>query len=557
VKDRRRDARLRALESRVTPVETTPGRERWTEAQALKYRNDPAGMAADLFGWHSARCRSDQREYQADVLRSLAECARVVWPGPHGLGKSVTCALALIWWTLTRPGSRAVCVTPQFTRQGRAIVLAAVAKLLKRARLDLPVELRADGIRVKGFVLGEAGATIVPSHDAVKVEGVHSEQGVLVVCDEARGVPQVVLDGLAGALTSEADSKVLLCGVPGGAIGPLYRAASDRSGLWRLHWGPPAWESSLVSLRWVEDRKREWGEGSPVYQSRVLGKFVDAGAETLFPLSLLEAAERAPTVTGGPYVIGIDVARSIAGDANALAVVQEVGQGDSRVVKVVRWHGPDLMQSVARVVAELDGLAPLKAVFVDAGGVGAGLYDRLRQLGYPVEATFFGGRAVEPERFKNRRAELFFGLRHRLERRELILPADELLLADLSMTTGRIAQDGRYQLDPKDQIRARTGRSPDTADAVALACSLVAERDRADESYLFNANTGQRITLVRGADGRYAPVPVYGPGPRASALLPLGAPTPHPVSVLGEPLRPRRPREPVYVPNKRFPAPGE
>ena len=49
-------------------------------------------------------------------------------------------------------------------------------------------------------------------------------------------------------------------------------------------------DSSHVSEEWVEDRAADWGVGSPLYQSRVMGEFADAGEGVLYPLALLEDA---------------------------------------------------------------------------------------------------------------------------------------------------------------------------------------------------------------------------------------------------------------------------
>ena len=81
----------------------------------------------------------------------------------------------------------------------------------------------------------------------------------------------------------------------------------------------------------------------------------------------------------------------------------------------------------------------------------------------------FGGGADDPKRFRNRRAELFWRLREALERGEVSLPDDEELHADLSALRYQFTQDGRIQIESKDECRKRLGRSPDRADALALA----------------------------------------------------------------------------------------
>ena len=97
------------------------------------------------------------------------------------------------------------------------------------------------------------------------------------------------------------------------------------------------------------------------------------------------------------------------------------------------------------------------------------MVDRLRELGHHVEAVHFGGASDDPHRFRNWRAAAFWRLREAMERGEISLPDDDDLRADLSALRYLFTQDGRLQIESKDDCRKRLGRSPDRADAVALA----------------------------------------------------------------------------------------
>jgi hypothetical protein len=69
----------------------------------------------------------------------------------------------------------------------------------------------------------------------------------------------------------------------------------------------------------------------------------------------------------------------------------------------------------------------------------------------------------------NRRAESFWVLRRGLERGEIALPPDEKLADELCAMRWSIGLDGKVQIEAKNELRARIGRSPDRADAVAMA----------------------------------------------------------------------------------------
>ena len=105
----------------------------------------------------------------------------------------------------------------------------------------------------------------------------------------------------------------------------------------------------------------------------------------------------------------------------------------------------------------------------DVGGPGGGVVDRLRELGREVEAVHFGGAADDPQRFRNWRAAAFWTLREAMEGGEVSLADDDDLRADLSALRYVFTQDGRIQIESKNDCRKRLGRSPDRGDAVALA----------------------------------------------------------------------------------------
>ncbi len=302
--------------------------------------------------------------------------------------------------------------------------------------------------------------------DVDRLEGFHAEGGVLVIADETKGINQDAFDAVQGALSGLEDSRLLVRSVPGGAgSGPFWRICSKGGDRWRIHHIASP-DSSLVSPQWVEDRAHDWGVGSPLYQARVLGDFADAGEGVLFPLSLLETAvgREVEVADAEPIVLGVDVARSIAGDFNAIAACW-----GGKLLDITLFRETDTMRVVEKVRREaVIGIA--KRVIVDVAGPGAGVVDRLRQVrcGFEVDEVYFGGGARDSQRFKDRRAEMYWRLRQRLDKGEVSFPDDEDLIADLSALRYFFTADGKIQLESKDAVRQRLRRSPDHADAVAL-----------------------------------------------------------------------------------------
>lgn len=161
-----------------------------------------------------------------------------------------------------------------------------------------------------------------------------------------------------------------------------------------------------------------------------------------------------------PIILGVDVARQ--GKDRTVIFRRQGLQAFDPIVLA----GADNMTVAARVAGAIDAHRPA-AVFIDVGG-GGGVIDRLRQLGYSVIEVNFGSTAFST-RFKNRRSEMWWGMREWL-RSGGALPQLPLLRQELA--TPKFWHDavGKVVLEPKSDIKTRLhgGASPDLADALAL-----------------------------------------------------------------------------------------
>lgn len=452
------DRFVRQMRDQVAQLEVP----REIEDQFGSYRDRPADFCREILGVESACRRSNGEQYQFRVLQDLADCDRVAVRSGHGPGKTTLDAWALIWFLVTRPLSRVVVLAPEFSRQIRAIVFSEVRKWVRRSKVTLPLNVMASRVMVGGFGEEWSATGMGTAGDPDRIEGFHAEGGLLVIADEMKGIPAEAFDAVQGALTGE-DAKVLVTSVPGGAgVGPFWRVFANAGDRWRLH-HIPSTDSDRVRPEWVEEMADRWGRGSPLYQMRVLGEFADAGEGVLFPFAVIEKAQQADVKPSEQITLGVDVARSVAGDLNAIAIARG-GWLDG----VTTWHSTDLMEVAQRVMQEVAKHGPAR-IRVDVGGVGAGVADRLREHGYFVEDVYFGGGALDAQRFRNARAEMYWSMRERMEAGEVHIPDDEVLTADLSAQRYEFTQDGKIKLESKDETRKRAGHSPDRSDAVALA----------------------------------------------------------------------------------------
>ncbi|MCY4582254.1 MAG: hypothetical protein OXE50_05565, partial [Chloroflexi bacterium] len=163
-----------------------------------------------------------------------------------------------------------------------------------------------------------------------------------------------------------------------------------------------------------------------------------------------------------PVYLGVDVGR-FGTDKSAICVRQ-----GGRVHSLCSFRRMDTMRLVYEVIRTREETGA-EAVFVDEGGLGGGVVDRLRELGEPVYGVQFGGRAPHRTRFFNTRSEIFWEVRMLLNDGLLALPPDEELAGQLVSLRYDVSSSGQVRLEGKREMRKRGLPSPDKADALALA----------------------------------------------------------------------------------------
>ena len=221
------------------------------------------------------------------------------------------------------------------------------------------------------------------------LQGFHAEH-LLFLIEEASGIPDVVFEVGLGALSTPG-AKVVLAGNPTRAFYDTHHSLRHR------------WHTMHVNCLdvpraqgHIEDIKAKYGESSNAYRVRVLGEFPTSDDETVIPLELvLGAAGRNVTTLGYYPVWGVDVAR-FGDDRTALAKRQK----NKLLEPVKSWNNVDLMATAGKIRAEYDAtpydLRPSE-IMIDTIGLGAGVYDRCRELHLPVRGVNVGEAAASRE----------------------------------------------------------------------------------------------------------------------------------------------------------------
>lgn len=195
----------------------------------------------------------------------------------------------------------------------------------------------------------------------------------------------------------------------------------------------------------------------------------------------------------GPIILGVDPARA-GGDKTGI-----VDRQGRRIGKHIceRLDSDDLMATAGYIVRVVRKLLPigLQKVVIDTTGLGAGLYDRLReQLGSLVLPVNFGSRALESNKYVNRIAEIWDHMREWLDDSAGVqIPDSDDLHGDLCApswgpSATRFDSLGRLQLEPKEKIKERLTFSPDLGDASALTFAVdvsVIQNDEDDDPRVF------------------------------------------------------------------------
>ncbi len=168
------------------------------------------------------------------------------------------------------------------------------------------------------------------------------------------------------------------------------------------------------------------------------------------------------SMLNAPRRLGVDVAR-FGSDKTALCVRR------GWFVESLRSFARIDTMRTAGEASVLVRDQEIPAVFVDEGGLGGGVVDRLRELGAPVYGVQFGGKARQSGRFANMRAELFWELRRLFNEGLIAIPPDEELIGQLLGLRYDVTSAGQVRMESKSALRRRGLRSPDKADALALA----------------------------------------------------------------------------------------
>jgi hypothetical protein len=457
----------------------------WSPALA----DDPEAFVLFAFPWGEVNTplakHKGPRSWQRAVLREMAqhirdnkpreafEVFRLAVASGRGIGKSALVSWLVLWMLTTRIGAT-VMISANSEAQLRSVTWSEITKWLAMtinshwweisATRITPAKWLAEIVERdlrKGTRYWGAEGRLWSEENPDAYAGLHNVDGVLLVFDEASGIPDTIWQ-VAQGFFSENTPHRFWCAFsnPRRPTGYFFECFHAKREFWRTR---------QVDSRTVEDTDQqvynqiiaEYGEDSPQARVEVYGQFPSTGDDQFIGLELVREAFKRPRWedTSAPILIGVDPARSGL-DSTVIAVRQ-----GRNLMAIHRYKGDDTMTVVGHVIEAIQRYHP-QLTMIDEGGLGYGILDRLTEQRYKVRGVNFGWKSSRPVMWGNKRAEMWGALRDWLKTASI--PFDKQLQDDFTAPRAKPDSSGTIFLESKKDMKARGLASPDAADAIAV-----------------------------------------------------------------------------------------
>lgn len=427
-------------------------------------------------GWTRSRLNEFLWSKQRRICRSVVHNRYTAVHSCHDSGKSFTASRIAAWWIDAHiPGDAFVITTAPTTHQVDAILWREIGRAHRKGNLVGRITL--DSKWRLGPAYGEelvAYGRKPADYDPEAFQGLHQTY-VLVVIDEANGVPKVMYDAIDTLVTNE-NARVLAIGNPDSPTSHFASVCKKGSDWNVIHIDgystpnftgervPDRLRDDLLSVTWVNERKVRWGTRSPLWMSKVRGLFPTTADDALIQQDWWESAASRQLDPGG-YAgqLGGDVARY--GEDDSLCYLFIGGQ-----LRIL-WRASKQATTVtAKKFAETMRAMPSTSAMIDGTGVGGGVVDQLKDWDLSVW-EFISSAKPTDNRFANLRSEAYWHLRELFEYGMIdVDPKDEELQNQLTSMKWGLNGKGQIQVETKEEYMKRLRvKSPDHADGAMMA----------------------------------------------------------------------------------------
>ena len=475
-----------------------------TRLWSPKVKDDPEAFVLFTFPWGQPNTPlakfSGPRKWQREVLRSIGDhikandgklqmdTLRQAVSSGRGIGKSALVSWLILWMMTTRIGAT-VIVSANSEAQLRSVTWGELSKWAAMAinahwweisaTKLLPAQWLTELVErdlKKGARYWAAEGKLWSEENPDSYAGVHNHDGMMLIFDEASGIPDAIWSVGAGFFTENIlDRYWFAFSNPRRNTGYFFECFNSKRNFW---------QTRNIDARTVEGTDKqvyeqiiaEYGEDSSQARIEVYGEFPSAGEDQFISPVLVDEAQARPKYqdTSAPIIVGVDPARS---GADSTVILARQGRD---IISIKRYQGEDTMTIVGRVIEAIEEFRPALTV-IDEGGLGYGILDRLTEQRYKVRGVNFGWKSSKPIMWGNRRAEMWGAMREWL--RTASIPTDRQLKSDLIGPTKKPDSKGTIFLEGKKEMKARGLASPDAADALAVTFAFpVAHKEYADKN---------------------------------------------------------------------------
>lgn len=443
------------------------------------------------------------RKWQRKVLKSIGEhitkqkifdineLLRIARASGRGIGKSALVAWLIDWFNTTRIGSTAI-ISANTETQLRSITWAELAKWTAMSIhchwwevsgiTRNPAKWLKDLVErdlKKGTGYWGAMGKLWSEENPDAYAGPHNHDGMMVVFDEASGIPDGIWAVANGYFTEPTPNRFWFAFSQGRRnSGYFFECFNSKRDFW---------DTEQIDSRTVEGTDPqlyreiidEYGEESDEARVEVYGLFPSSDDVNFISPVVVDAAMKrdVPLDPTAPIIIGVDPARS-GSDWFDIYIRQGYKTLALRRFKIkVDDESIGTMEGVGHVIDAIEEFDPVLVV-VDETGLGGPIVDRLKEQRYKrVRGVNFAWSAKDGKRWGNKRAEIWGAMKKWLAKGSI--PNDKRLKTDLTGPSKKPNSAGIMFLEGKKEMKARGLASPDSADALAVTFAFpVAHREQ-------------------------------------------------------------------------------
>lgn len=452
-------------------------------------RDDPEAFVMFAFPWGQPHTPlekfSGPRIWQRKLLREVRDfvkknksgdpldALRHAMASGRGIGKSALVSWLVLWMITTRIGS-SVIVSANTENQLRSVTWGELTKwaamLLNShwwepsATKLVPAQWLSDLVErdlKKGTRYWGAEGKTWSEENPDAFAGVHNMDGMMVIFDEASGIPDPIWGVAAGFFTEQIPDRYWFAfSNPRRNSGYFFECFNAKREFWNTR---------QVDARTVEGTDKtvyeqiiaEYGAESNEARIEVYGEFPEQGDDQFIsPKIVDDAMSRSPwRDVSAPVLIGVDPAR---GGSDSTVIVVRRGRD---ILTIKRYKGDDTMTTVGNVIQAIEEFKPAMTT-IDEGGLGYGILDRLVEQRYKVRGVNFGSKPKNASAYQNKRAEMWGEMREWIKTASI--PKDRTLKNDFIGPKAKTNSSGAIILESKQDMKKRGLASPDAADAIAV-----------------------------------------------------------------------------------------